>query len=192
MAIESLTNDRLRNEVGQLELVPPAERVSGPGSSYIMAAFTHPAPGGTRFTDGSFGAFYAARDEATAIAETRYHRERFLRATREGPMQLDMRVLAVNLDADMHDVRGMRPALPEIYDPDNYAASQALARQLRRNGSWGIAAESVRRPGGECVAVFRPRALSRCRDARYLCYVWNGRSIDTVYEKRPPSGTRHR
>jgi hypothetical protein len=45
LAVESLTNDRLRDEVGNLQLIPPAERISGPGSSHIMAAFTHLNPG---------------------------------------------------------------------------------------------------------------------------------------------------
>ncbi|HWH83979.1 MAG TPA: RES domain-containing protein, partial [Burkholderiaceae bacterium] len=34
-AIESLTNPRLRDEIGQLPLVAPAERVSGPGSTLV-------------------------------------------------------------------------------------------------------------------------------------------------------------
>jgi hypothetical protein len=79
--IESLTNDRLRDEVGEITLVPPADRVSGPGSSFVMGAFTHLPPGGSRFSDGSFGVFYAARERETSIAETVRHRERFLRET---------------------------------------------------------------------------------------------------------------
>jgi hypothetical protein len=31
--IEAMTNDRLREEVGDISLVPPEDRVSGPGSS---------------------------------------------------------------------------------------------------------------------------------------------------------------
>ena len=44
--LESLTNPRLRDEVGDIRLVPPEDRVSGPGSSAIMAAFTHLEPRG--------------------------------------------------------------------------------------------------------------------------------------------------
>ena len=32
-AIEALTNPRLRNELGELQLVPPDERISGAGST---------------------------------------------------------------------------------------------------------------------------------------------------------------
>jgi len=182
--IESMTNDRLRDEVGALNLVPPEDRISGPGTSPIMAAFTHLPPYGSRFTDGSFGVFYAGRTLDTAIAETKHHREAFLRATSEPRIELDMRVYAVDLDAMLHDIRGRRDTMPGIYDPDSYAESQALAIEIRNNGSSGLAYDSVRKPDGECVAIFKPRVLSNCRQERHLTYVWDGSSISTIYEKR--------
>ena len=182
--IEALTNDRLRDEVGELRLVPVEDRVSGPGSSAIMAAFTHINAGGDRFSDGTYGVFYAADRVATAVAETRHHRAAFMRATAEPAQELDMRVYAVDLDARLHDARPLRNQRPEVYDPDRYAASQALARDLRERGSGGIVYHSVRDPDGQCVAVFRPRLLSNCRQERHLCYVWDGRAIATIYEKR--------
>ena len=41
VAIESITNDRLRDEVGELRLVPENERQYGQGTTPIMASFTH-------------------------------------------------------------------------------------------------------------------------------------------------------
>jgi len=190
IAVESLTNPRLRDEVGDIRLVPPEDRVSGPGSSVIMAAFTHLNPAGSRFSDGTYGVFYAARDLETAIAETTYHRERFMRATGESRMELDMRVYLVDLAAALHDLRGRKAEYPLVYDNDNYAAGQHLAATLRKEGSNGIAYDSVRRQGGECVAVFRARLLSNCRQERHLCYVWDGQRIACVYEKRALGETR--
>jgi hypothetical protein len=183
-AIEAMTNDRLRQEVGELNLVPSEDRVSGPGSSPIMAAFTHLNPAGDRFTNGTYGAFYASKAIATAVAETRHSRARFMTATDEPPQEVDMRVYAVDLDAQLHDIRALRDSEPPLYDPDRYAASQALAAELRAAGSNGIAYQSVRHDGGECAAVFRPRLLSDCRPERHLCYVWDGTTITRVYEKR--------
>ena len=183
IALESLTNDRIRDAVGDIALVPPEERISGPGASVIMAAFTHPNPDGSRFSDGSFGVFYAGADLATAIAETKHHRARFMRATGQPRMQLDMRVYVVDLDGELHDIRGDRAILPLVYHPDDYAGSQALAVRLRAEGSSGIVYDSVRHDGA-CAAVFRPRCLSNPRQERHLCYVWDGRAIVMVYEKR--------
>jgi hypothetical protein len=182
--LESLTNDRLRDAVGAIRLVPPVERIAGPGAGYVMAAFTHLHPSGARFSDARHGAYYAARSLETAVAETRYHRERFMRATNEPRMHLDMRVLEAELDARMHDVRGRAGEYPGIYDPDDYAAGQAFARSLRDRGSDGVAYHSVRHRGGHCAAVFRPRCVKRCRATRHLTYVWDGEVIAEVYEKR--------
>lgn len=182
--LESLTNPRLRDEVGEISLVPPEERTSGPGTSIIMAAFTHLNPEGSRFSDGSYGVFYAANDLETAIAETRYHRERFMRATKQEHMELDMRVYVTDLDGELHDLRGQKTTQPLVYHNDNYGAGQHLAKTLRKEGSNGIAYDSVRWEGGECVAVFRPRLLSNGRQERHLCYVWGGNRISKVYEKR--------
>lgn len=182
--LESLTNPRLRDEVGEISLVPPEERISGPGTSIIMAAFTHLNPEGSRFSDGIYGVFYAAKDLETAIAETRYHRERFMRATKQKHMELDMRVYVTDLDGELHDLRGQKPDQPLVYHNDNYAAGQHLAKTLRKEGSNGIAYDSVRREGGQCVAVFRTRLLSNGRQERHLCYVWDGSRISNFYEKK--------
>ncbi len=182
-AVESLTNTRLRDEVGDLSLVAPRDRVSGPGASWIMAPFTHISSGGGRFSTASFGAYYCARTLETAVAETRYHREAFLRATREPAIELDMRVIHATLDAELHDLRGLGETHPELHSPVDYTASQALAVRLRLAGSWGIAWESVRHATGECAAVLRPPALSHPRQAQHLAYVWDGAHTTHVYQK---------
>jgi hypothetical protein len=182
-AVENLTNPRLRQEAGDISLVPVEERVSGPGTTPIMAAFTHLDPEGSRFTDGSYGVYYAAHALDTAIAETRLSRARFLARTREAPMEVDMRTYLTDVAGELHDIRG-RSDLTDVYSPDSYAASQALGRDLKTLNSWGIAYDSVRHSGGKCVAVFRPRALSNCRQGPHFCYVWDGARITTVYEKK--------
>jgi hypothetical protein len=91
-----------------------------------------------------------------------------------------MRVLEADLDGRLHDLRGLRSSLPAVYDAADYTASQAFARALRSAGSSGIAYESVRHEGGQCVAVFRPRLLRRARQAEHLLYRWNGERIADV------------
>jgi len=56
-ALEAMTNERVRDELGQLERVPRSERVFGPGSGPIMAAFTHVNLLGSRFSGGAYGVF---------------------------------------------------------------------------------------------------------------------------------------
>jgi hypothetical protein len=180
-ALEAMTNDRVRDETGEIEMVPKEDRVLGPGSGPIMAAFTHVNPMGSRFSDGSYGVFYAASNRSTAIAETRYHHARFLAATKEGPLHLPMRLYRVEIEAGLHDLRRYRDAA--VFDPDSYAASQPLGAKLRRAGSMGVAFRSVRDAAGECVGLFKPRGASRCVHQAHLLYAWDGSAFSDVYEK---------
>jgi len=185
-AIEALTNPRVRQELGQLSLVPPADRVAGPGATLIMAAFTHLNPLGSRFSDGSWGVYYAADSLDTAVAEVSHHRGQFLARTAEEAIDIDLRWLHADLMDKLHDLRGQGASIPGVYDPDLYGESQDLGRTLRSQGSPGIVYDSVRRPLGQCAAVFKPRALSNARTAGHIGMHWDGRAISHWFEKGDP------
>lgn len=178
--IEGLTNDRLRDEAGDIALVAPDDRVSGPGSSPVMAAFTHIGVE-SRFSDGSFGIYYAAKTLQTAIAETRFHRERFLSYTREDPGEIAMRVYVGEVARPLHDLRG--PEYQQLHDPDDWQPAQAFGLEMRGQGAWGLVYRSVRDPGGECVGALRPPAVTLPRQGPHLSYVWDGVRIIAVYQK---------
>ena len=184
--IEALTNPRIRNEMGLLQLVPPEERLSGAGSTPIMAAFTHLNPEGSRFSDGSYGVYYAARELDTAVAEVSHHRALFLARTAEPAIDIDLRLIAAPLDAPLHDLRKLHSSAPAVYDPVDYGAGQALGRRLREAGSWGVLYHSVRHPGGLCAGLFRPRALKSAKEAAHIALHWDGTRITHWYEKRAP------
>jgi hypothetical protein len=184
-AIEALTNPRLRQEAGEISLVPRDERVSGPGSSAVMAAFTHLNPLGSRFSAGGYGVYYAARALVTAVREVSHHQARFLAATREGPISIDLRSYRAAVREPLHDIRGARDRLADVYDRDRYAASQAFGAALREAGSWGLVYESVRDAGGECVGIFRPRALGPAVQGEHVALQWNGDTIESWYVKSP-------
>ena len=68
----------------------------------------------------------------------------------------------------------------------DYAPAQALGRQLRDAGSWGVVYHSVRHAGGLCVGIFRPRALKSARPTTHVALHWDGSRITHWYEKRAP------
>ena len=190
-AIESLTNPRLRDELGEIRLVPALERVSGPGASWVMASFTHLNPEGSRFSDGSYGVYYAARELETAIAETTFHLGRFYAATADPPHGEDMRVLTGRIDARFHDLRGdprghdprgRDPRWRACLDPDDYAASRTLGQRLRAAGSNGIVWPSVRHRRGQCLGAFRPKAVGVPVQGRHLRYHWDGARISRYFD----------
>lgn len=183
IAFEELTNPRLRDEAGEIRLVPSADRVSGPGASYVMAPFTHRNPKGSRFADPQHGAYYAAGDLATAVAETAYHFGRFAADSGDAPRYEDMRVLVGRIDAELHDIRRLEPAeRRRVLDPDDYAPGQALARRLRDIGASGVHYPSVRRGGGFCVAIFRPSAVGIPVQTKHLKYYWDGVAVRRYFD----------
>lgn len=181
-AIESMTNDRLRDQAGDISLVKPKDRVSGPNASVVMAAFTHISKDRpTRFSDGTFGLYYAGARIETAIAETIYHRERFMKATQQPPAELDMRVYKGKVLKPFYDIRGKQ--YNGLHDPDDYSLSQQFGRKALDANGWGIVYRSVRDPGGECIGALRPPAISLPVQSSHLCYVWDGRKIAYHYVK---------
>jgi hypothetical protein len=178
--IESLTNDRLIDEAATASLVPPQDRVNAPGASIVMAAFTHIGRP-SRFSDGTYGVYYAAHSMETAVRETAFHRGRFMAATDQPPGDVDMRAYVGRPLQPMVDVRA--PRFASLHDPDSYLASQAFASPLRDREEWGLIYRSVRHEGGECFAAFRPQAVSIPVPGAALAYVWDGERISKVYEK---------
>lgn len=172
--IESLTNDRLREEAGLLNNVAPEDRVCGPGASPLMAAFTHVGQK-SRFTDGQFGIYYCGDSLQTSIAETRYHRERFMRATNEPSMELTMRTYVCKVQQPLDDIREGYDDLHQP-DPDAYGPAQQFAAERRKARSWGLLYRSVRHADGECAALFRPPAATLPVQGEHLRYVWDGPS----------------
>lgn len=175
--LADLTNPVIQAETGLLDLVPPEDRLYGAGTGLIMAAFTFPGRP-TRFSDGALGTFYAAQNEPTAVAETRYHQERFLQGS--GPTVVEMTLLHVRVEAPLVDIRADLPRPPDAYHPTDYRAGQLFGGLVRRLRGYGIVYHSVRDHPAACAAIFRPPVLAQCRPARLLEYHWDGRKITAV------------
>lgn len=173
--LETLTNPRVRQEVGEISLVPTEERVSGPGASWVMAPFTH-IGWPSRFSNGTWGVYYCARSLVTAVHEKAHHVGLFYAGTHE-PLgtTMELRALVAKVDARFHDVRG---AFPRVHDPDEYGAAQALARRLREAGSSGVVYDSVRHEGDACLAAFRPKAVNPPISGPNLRFHFDGERID--------------
>ena len=187
-AIEALGNPRIRDEIGELSLVPAEQRISGPGTGPIMAAFTHLNPDGSRFSDGSYGVYYAAHELETAVAEVSHHRALFLSRTREPAIEVDLRCYRVRVKSKLCELRGRHAgADAALYDPAHYAASQAFGAARRAEGDAGIVFDSVRRAGGQCVALFTPRAtVPPARQAEHVTLRWTGERMAEWYLKSEP------
>lgn len=179
ISAEQKSNPRLMETIGNIDLIPPARRVRGPGASYLMAPFTHTsADRPSRFSDGQLGVLYVASDFDTAVHETIYHHARFMAQTAQAPgWTSQFRELVMTVDANLYDLRSLN--VPELLDPDTYSAPQALAAQLRSAGGQGVVYPRVRAKG-ECVGLFYPDLAHDPVHGRHLDYHWDGKMVDLV------------
>jgi hypothetical protein len=176
--LDNATNDRLLAESELLPGVDARELVFGiPSYRIINAAFCHSAPAGSRFNSPDRGAWYAGFELETSQTEIAYHRQLWLRETawdeEETANYLDY---LADFRADFHDLRveDLRGSAEhaDALSPVSYVASQTLAVHLLQLGSSGIVYPSVRRPGGTCIACFRPVLVTNVRKGDTFTFVF--------------------
>ncbi|AXO61442.1 RES domain-containing protein [Pseudomonas sp. phDV1] len=177
--IQALTNPRLQNEIGRLELIPRDQIPFGiPGCSYATAPFTHVNPVGSRFSNGNFGVLYLADRMDTAIAEVRHHQERYWSNVPDlNYERFVFRGLTASFsDSGMRDATAL-PLSDAIYAPDDYAQSNRLGSELKREGCMGLRYHSVRSTGNICWALMSPRPVTSIIQAAHFEMIWCGQII---------------
>ena len=176
-ALEGLTNRRFKAQSQGMSGLDARELAFNVwGEASINAAFTYTRPDGNRFNDASRGAWYAAFNDLTAIAEVAYHRTRELRNIGRFHDEVVYQSLLADFIGQFHDLRPLPADAPCLHkDPAiGYAAGQALAVQLREQGGQGIVYPSVRHDGGTCLAALRPHVVQNVRPGARWRLIWNG------------------
>lgn len=170
VSAEAKLNPRIRDEVGNLALVPVARRISGPTASIAMGAFTHVSVDRpSRFSDGTYGVWYCGDRFEVALAETAYHFQRFMQATGEPPGDANYRVLTCAVMAEVEE------APDDCLVHDDWRPGQLFGRQVRTRNLDGILYRSVRYPPGLAAAIFWPSCLTLpITQNQQLRYRWNG------------------
>lgn len=181
-ALQALTNPRLQNEVGNLNMVAREEMPFGiRGCSYAVAPFTHVNPDGSRFSAGDFGVLYLADTADTAIKEVRHHQQLYWTAV-EG-LKYDRMLFRVLLCAfnarALYDATTITLDQP-IYNATDYSASRILGSQLREQGYTGIQYHSVRNAGAKCWGLFTPKVVTDIIPSALVEFVWQGDSMGEV------------
>ena len=140
----------------------------------------------SRFSDGSYGVWYGSESVETTVHESAWHWHRGL-LTDAGfereTVVAERKVYLVTCSAALLDFRQVTAKYPELLHPTDYAYAQVAGARIHREGHPGLLVQSVRRSGGENVAVFNPGVLSDPRLNCQLTYRLEGERI--IVEKRP-------
>jgi hypothetical protein len=92
-------------------------------------------------------------------------------------MEVQVRVLNMDLEGQLHDFRGPRSEL--LHD---LGKSQEIGRSLRDQGSSGVIYNLENTENGEGASIFDPLLLDNCRQERHLSFRWDGHRISSYYD----------
>jgi RES domain-containing protein len=175
--LDGATNDRIQGEHHGLIGISTYELIYGiPNAQIVNAAFTHANEAGSRFSDQTRGAWYAADELATSIAEVTYHKAMRLAemVVPELPGSRPDHEVSTYDDwlADFRSTFHVLEPAEEFSEclqpepvPQCYAVSQQMARRLLDQRSNGLLYPSVRQAGSHCLVCFRPALVYQPRRA---------------------------
>ncbi len=182
-AIQQLTNPRLQNQMGNLNLLPTEQIPFGiAGCSYAYAPFTHINPDGSRFSDGSFGVLYLADKIDTAISEVLYHQHKTWRNISE--LHYDnivMRGLKFIFSTDLIDLSS--DADEAIHHTDDYTVARIVGNKCNKHyyrqesKEAGIQYNSVRKPGATCWALMSPKSITSVVQASHYEFIYDAQAL---------------
>ena len=116
----------------------------------------------------------------------------FLRRTDEPAIDLDMRLITANVEAELHDLRTPASAQPaerpyaSVLDPQDYGPSQRLGRRLRARAAGASAIRACAMPR---ASASRSSGRGRCAMPSRRLHIalhWDGERITHWFEKRAP------
>lgn len=175
--LQELTNPRLQNELGNLQLINTADIPFGiNGCNMATAPFTHVNPAGSRFSNGSYGVLYVADTIETAVLEVRHHQQLYWSKV---PALAYERMLFRGLrctfaDDGLLDLTD-RPMSDPVYAPADYSASQAFGASVRKDGANGVKYWSVRNQAQQalCWGLFTPKIVHSCVQTAAYEMIWS-------------------
>jgi len=177
--IEGATSARLRDESLATSLFPSGR----PHSNFVNAAFAYFRPREpNRFNGPERGAWYAALEVETSIAEVAFHIRRELDRVRDYNAVVEYSEMWASFAGDFVDLRDVAPA-PDCLHPDpaiGYPAGNLLANQAMAAGLNGIVYPSVRRPDGTCLVALWPHVVQSVAQGQVIRLVWAGKPVPTV------------
>ena len=175
--IEGATSNRLLAQSRGTAEVQSYELVYGvPHAAFINAAFAYAKPREpNRFNGADRGAWYAALELETCLAEVRHHLTEALAQTGVYEAVVEYAELHASFAGEFVD---LRPHPDHIcLNPEKavgYPAGNAVADSARARGINGIIYPSVRHIGGTCIAALFPHAVQSVAQGDIYRMTWRG------------------
>lgn len=171
--IEGASSARLRSERDAAGFYP----IGRPHAAFVNAAFAYFRPREpNRFNGSERGAWYAAFEVATALAEVNHHMRRELARVGDYDAVIDYAEMWASFAGAFVDLRGIDPPPVCLHpDPDvGYPAGNAVAAEAMAEGHNGIVYPSVRLHGGTCIVALWPHVVQSLAQGGVWRVAWAG------------------
>jgi len=140
----------------------------------------------SRFSKGRHGVWYGSDCIETSAFESAYnwYKRLLCDAGFENHSVIAERsVYSVACSAALLELRRVVDAYPDLLHASDYTFCQALGNRINREGHPGLITLSVRRPGGENVAIFNPSVLSSPKLVCQLTYRLDNGTIEIEQQR---------
>ena len=175
--IEGATSARLTAEDRGITGLAARELVYDvPHARFINASFAYAKPRQpNRFNGSDRGAWYAALEVSTCLAEVAFHLTQMLADAGDFQAVVDYAEMFASMSGEFLDLRPVpdHPALGAD-KAASYPVGNTLALQARAAGLNGIIYPSVRHRAGTCIAALRPAAVQSVRQGDVYRLRWQG------------------
>tara|TARA_R110000868_G_scaffold219323_1_gene470145 strand:- start:677 stop:1360 length:684 start_codon:yes stop_codon:yes gene_type:complete len=176
--IEGATSNRLMAQNRGTADIQSYELVYGvPHAAFINASFAYAKPREpNRFNGAARGAWYAALELETCLAEVRHHLTEVLSLAGLYEAVVDYAELYASFAGEFVDLRSHSDHI--CLHPEKaigYPIGNALADAARARGLNGIIYPSVRHEGGTCIAALFPHAVQSVAQGNVYRMTWRGK-----------------
>lgn len=176
--IEGATSGRLISEERGRGALTAAELVHGvPHAKFINASFAYAKPREpNRFNPADRGAWYAALDAATCVAEVGHHLTKALADAGDFNAVVEYGEMLASMAGVFIDLRDLSDHVSLSPDPAiGYPAGNAIAAATRAAGHNGIIYPSVRHEGGICMVALWPNVVQSVVQGAMYRLTWSGK-----------------
>jgi len=139
----------------------------------------------TRYSDGTFSAFYGALEAKTAQTEVKYHYVRLALGNPAKPRTVYYSHFTCQFSGKIKDLRGKEESWPLLVEKDcavAYPFCNRVGADAVSKGLDGLYVPSARETGGTCAPAFQRRALSRPQEQALIALSYRADSTDVEAE----------
>ena len=139
----------------------------------------------SRYSDGTWGVYYAAPEVETTKAEIGHHARGWVR---DLGYPVFYRKVEAEFAGNVKDLRDQVAALPCLMaePPDGYTQCNLIAAEAKAEGLGALRVPAVRRPGSECLPVFVQDSLRNATLGQWFRFEVDAAGAVQITDHRVP------